>query len=96
MTAFSTVADHYWRDYNGIVPTDAIAGGKNGNDQITYIGQMNVVVECSTETNPIQIIIATITSGNVTGVGAYQGKTITSNSRSNLKVILTRLIFHTT
>lgn len=31
--------DYYWRDYKGIVPQDAILGGRDKYNQPTFIGQ---------------------------------------------------------
>ena len=30
---------YYWREYTGVVPPDAVPGGRDANGQITYIGQ---------------------------------------------------------
>jgi hypothetical protein len=35
-------ADYYWREYTGIIPRDAIAGGANINGEQIYIGQAYV------------------------------------------------------
>jgi hypothetical protein len=37
----STV-DYYWREYTGIIPRDAVAGGPNINSKQVYIGQAYV------------------------------------------------------
>jgi hypothetical protein len=37
----STV-DYYWREYTGIIPRDAVAGGANINREQVYIGQAYV------------------------------------------------------
>lgn len=76
----------YWRDYNGLVPTDALPGGKNADGKTTYVGQMNILAEYNTETSKIHTIPVTITNGNRTAVGAYQGRTVTSDDNSYVKV----------
>jgi hypothetical protein len=37
-----TAPDYYWRDYNGIIPRDAVKGGANINGEHVYIGQVYV------------------------------------------------------
>jgi hypothetical protein len=32
--------DYYWRDYNGLIPEDALPGGRDINGKDTYIGQI--------------------------------------------------------
>ncbi|XP_018562442.1 uncharacterized protein LOC108904397 [Anoplophora glabripennis] len=34
--------DYYWRDYTGEIPGDAIEGGRDVNNKVTYIGQVFV------------------------------------------------------
>ncbi|RZC14261.1 DUF3421 domain containing protein, partial [Asbolus verrucosus] len=36
------ILDYYWRDYNGIIPKDALSGGKDANGKNVYIGQIYV------------------------------------------------------
>ncbi|RZC39954.1 DUF3421 domain containing protein, partial [Asbolus verrucosus] len=33
---------HYWRDYNGVIPEDALPGGQNRDGDNIYIGQVYV------------------------------------------------------
>jgi hypothetical protein len=35
-------AHYYWREYTGIIPRDAVAGGANINSKQVYIGQAYV------------------------------------------------------
>jgi hypothetical protein len=37
-----STADYYWREYTGVIPRDAIAGGANINGEQIYIGQAYV------------------------------------------------------
>lgn len=39
LTRTYDIEGYYWRDYTGIIPSDAVAGGANSHGVITYIGQ---------------------------------------------------------
>lgn len=36
----NSIRDYYWREYLGVIPSDAIPGGFDKTNQRTYIGQM--------------------------------------------------------
>ncbi|RZB38913.1 DUF3421 domain containing protein [Asbolus verrucosus] len=38
----SEVVEYYWRDYTGLIPEDAMPGGKDINGNDTYIGQVYI------------------------------------------------------
>ncbi|KAK4874259.1 hypothetical protein RN001_013619 [Aquatica leii] len=85
--AFKIVQDHYWREFNGLLPSDAIPGGTDETGDTTYIGQFSVVAEYNTDVASIHSVVATLYKGKDRAVAAYNGRAVYSNETSNLKVL---------
>ncbi|XP_018575569.1 uncharacterized protein LOC108914277 [Anoplophora glabripennis] len=82
---FGITYDYYWRNYTGIIPRDAIEGGRDVNNMTTYIGQVSVKNQ--------GVIPATIYPGNTTVVAVAHGvhrvssyiKILCSATKQNIK-----------
>jgi len=72
-----SVKDYYWREYRGIIPHDALPGGKDEAGLPTYIGQALVY--------PFGLLPASIYYGNTTAV-ASAGLKIYYSDR-NVKIL---------
>ncbi|KAK4874549.1 hypothetical protein RN001_013909 [Aquatica leii] len=68
-------AGYYWRDYDGIVPKDAIVGGEDSNGDPIYIGQILYIDK---------LLVAKIYSYDR---NAYYTWGIELSSRENIKIL---------
>ncbi|KAF5272257.1 hypothetical protein FQR65_LT03892 [Abscondita terminalis] len=80
-----SVEDHYWRDFKGLIPNDAIP--YISTDEPAYLGQFSVVAEYNSDIANIHTLVATISSGSQRAVAAYNGRTVYSNETSNFKIL---------
>ncbi|KAF5277185.1 hypothetical protein FQR65_LT03891 [Abscondita terminalis] len=85
--AFKIVQDHYWREYTGILPSDAIPGGNTDSGEVTYIGQFPIAAEYNTDVSTVHTLVATLYKGKDHAVAAYNGRSVYSNDTSDIKVL---------
>ncbi|KAF5277187.1 hypothetical protein FQR65_LT03893 [Abscondita terminalis] len=81
-----SIEDYYWRDFKGLVPSDAIPCVLD-SDETSYIGQFSVVAEYNKDVADIHTLVATLYTGNRRAVAAYNGRTVYSSDHSNLKIL---------
>ena len=85
--AIRSVEEHYWRDFNGLLPTDALVGGTDESGETMYIGQFSIISNCSNDPSNIDTIIATLYTGHDRATASYNGNFVYSNETSNVKVL---------
>lgn len=83
---FATVPEYYWRDYYGLIPSDAIKAGTDENGQDTYVAQLTTVAEYNVGKTRLHTVPAVIKKGSKTAFAPYAGRVIHSNDTSNTKV----------
>ncbi|KAF5300548.1 hypothetical protein FQR65_LT09169 [Abscondita terminalis] len=83
---YSTDADYYWRDYDLLIPCDAVQGGTDALGYYTYIGQITAF-ECGKPGLP-DIVSATIYKYDDYAYAAYHGKIFKSNK--GVKILCSR------
>ncbi|KAK4874257.1 hypothetical protein RN001_013617 [Aquatica leii] len=81
-----SVEDYYWRDFKGLVPSDAIPSDSQSEDTV-YIGQFSVVAEYNVDVANLHTLVATLYKGKHRAIAAYNGRTVYSNETSNLKIL---------
>ncbi|KAB0792996.1 hypothetical protein PPYR_12616 [Photinus pyralis] len=84
LVSSSKIEDHFFRDYYGLVPTDAIPGGKTEDGGMTYIGQFPVLNYF--EDLRIDLLTATIVKGELRAYGPYNNRTVYSDD-VNVKIL---------
>ena len=67
MQLANIISDYYWRPYHGVVPHDALPGGRDAAGNVTYIGQVLLGFRNG-------VIPATITPGEKSAVAPYYGR----------------------
>ncbi|KAF5302097.1 hypothetical protein FQR65_LT08648 [Abscondita terminalis] len=85
--AYNSVTDYYWRDYQGLVPSDAIVGGVDLDGIKTYIGQFSVEAQYGQQKSKIHLLPATIRIGVVGAYAPYYGRVVYANHTDNVKVL---------
>ncbi|KAK4873708.1 hypothetical protein RN001_013068 [Aquatica leii] len=81
-----SVEDNYWRDFNGLVPSDAVVGGTDDNGVSTYIGQFSIPAAYGQQKSKIHLLPATIKKGSVNTYAPYYGRVVYSN-QTNVKIL---------
>ncbi|KAF2883235.1 hypothetical protein ILUMI_22940 [Ignelater luminosus] len=85
--AFTYVPAYYWRDFNGLIPSTAIKGGKDENGEDTYIGQFTTVAEYNIGKANLHTLPAVIKKGSTRAFAPYFGRVIRSNDTTNTKIL---------
>ncbi|KAK5641546.1 hypothetical protein RI129_010093 [Pyrocoelia pectoralis] len=83
----SLIVDHFFRDYYGLVPSDAISGGKTEDGQVTYIGQFPVLNYLNGLR--IDVVAATIMKGELKAFAPYNNSTVYSED-VHIKILCAR------
>ncbi|KAF5293551.1 hypothetical protein FQA39_LY03036 [Lamprigera yunnana] len=81
------LTEYYWRDFTGLLPTDAVPGGLDASGDITYIAQFSLPAEYNQDVSGIHTLVGTLRKGKDRAEAPYLGRTIYSNETSNLKVL---------
>ncbi|KAF5293549.1 hypothetical protein FQA39_LY03034 [Lamprigera yunnana] len=84
---FNTFAEHFWREFSGLMPSDAIPGGADESGEITYIARFSVPAEYRPNLSRIHTLVGTLRKGRNYAEAPYQGRTVYGNVTSNLMVM---------
>ncbi|KAF5293550.1 hypothetical protein FQA39_LY03035 [Lamprigera yunnana] len=85
--AYRIVEEHYWREFNGLMPSDAVPGGADESGEITYIGRFSIPAEYGQNVPSIHTLVATLRKGRNYAEAPYLSRTVYSNDTSNLMVL---------
>ncbi|KAF2883234.1 hypothetical protein ILUMI_22939 [Ignelater luminosus] len=88
---FATVPAYYWRDFNGLIPNDAIKGGKDENGEDTYVAQFTTLAEYNVAKTKLHTVPAVIKKRSRYAFAPYAGRVIHSNSTTNTKILCTSI-----
>ncbi|KAF2895267.1 hypothetical protein ILUMI_10905 [Ignelater luminosus] len=66
------ITDYYWREYTGVIPSDAIPGGTDRSAKRTYIGQMY--------SKSFGLLPATIYPGSTSAIASGGGKSFSADT----------------
>ncbi|KAB0794123.1 hypothetical protein PPYR_13743 [Photinus pyralis] len=84
----ATVQYYYWRDYTGIVPNDAIAGGVDSHGRTTYVAQISVPAIQDPTRLRVEAIPAVLQAEKMSVYAPYNGNVISTNASSTSVKVL--------
>lgn len=93
-TSTTFFLEFFWKDYTGLIPSEALPGGIDKTGNKTYIAQLSIVAEYNYQSSNIHTLPATLLRGARSAEAAYRARTVYSNETTNTKVpIRLRLLF---